>query len=171
MPHALIHGETVRELAPGRPFTGVNGEQVPGNAFEKWSAEEFAAVGAYAFDDIPAPEGQVIVSKGVAIEEGRPVRTLVTADAPPAPVPVEIDMRQAELMLVDAAHGEGTRLDAVNAYIATQPERVQIEWRRSTKLRRDHPMVAIMALFFGQTEAEVDQWFRDGAAIGPTLTL
>lgn len=89
----------------------------------------------------------------------------------PPPVPDAIDMRQAELMLVAVPHGEGTRLDAVNAYIATQPQKVQIEWRRASELRRDHPMVAIMALFFEQTEADVDQFFRDGAAIGPTLTL
>lgn len=171
MPHALIHGETVRELAPGRPFVDADGVQHPAEALTLWSAEELASIGVYEFDEALAPNGQVVVSRGVAIEAGLPVRTLVTQDAPPAPIPIAIDMRQASLMLDAAPHGEGTRLDAVDAYLATQSRRVQIEWARAKELRRDHPMVAIMAVFFNQTQADVDQFFRDGAAIGPTLTL
>ncbi len=86
-------------------------------------------------------------------------------------VPTAIDMRQAQLMLDSQPFGEGTRLDAVEAFMATQTKAAQIEWAKAKEIRRDHPLVAIMAFFFGDDTIAVDQWFRDGAAIGPTLTL
>jgi len=82
-----------------------------------------------------------------------------------------VDMRQAELKLDSEPHGEGTRLDAVDAYVATQSRTVKIEWRRASELRRDHPMVGIMGFFFGMDSDGLDQWFREAAAIGPTLAL
>lgn len=102
----------------------------------------------------------------------------VVTDAPPPepvpaplPVPEVVDMRQAELKLDSEPHGEGTRLDAVDAYVATQSRTVKIEWRRASELRRDHPMVGIMGFFFGMDSNGLDQWFREAAAIGPTLAL
>ena len=95
----------------------------------------------------------------------------LASDETPFPVPVAVDMRQAELKLLSEPHGEGSRLDAVNAYVATQDPFVQIEWRRASELRRDHPMVGIMGFFFGMASDDLDQWFREAAAIGPTLAL
>lgn len=95
----------------------------------------------------------------------------LASDETPFPVPVAVDMRQAELKLHSEPHGEGTRLGAVDAYVATQDAFVQIEWRRASELRRDHPMVGIMGFFFGMDSDDLDQWFREAAAIGPTLAL
>lgn len=89
----------------------------------------------------------------------------------PLPVPEAIDMRQASLKLLSEPHGGGTRLDAVDAYVATQDRMVRIEWERAKELRRDHPMVGIMGFFFGMDSDNLDQWFREAAAIGPTLAL
>lgn len=90
----------------------------------------------------------------------------------PAPmVPSSIDMRQARLKLLSEAHDEGTRLDAVNAYVDGQPALVKIEWDYARELRRDHPMVGIMGFFFGLSAEDLDQWFIDAAAIGPTVAL
>ena len=89
----------------------------------------------------------------------------------PPPVPEAVDMRQASLKLDSEPNGEGTRLDAVDAYVATQSRTVRIEWERAKELRRDHPMVGIMGFFFGMDSDDLDQWFREAAAIGPTLAL
>ena len=86
-------------------------------------------------------------------------------------VPTAIDMRQARLKLLSETHGEGTRLDAVNAYVDGQPANVRIEWEYARELRRDHPMVGIMGFFFGLSAEDLDQWFIDAAAIGPTVAL
>lgn len=89
----------------------------------------------------------------------------------PLPVPEAVDMRQASLKLDSEAHDDGTRLDAVDAYVASQSRTVRIEWDRAKELRRDHPMVGIMGFFFGMDSDGLDQWFREAAAIGPTLAL
>lgn len=81
-----------------------------------------------------------------------------------------VDMRQASLMLASQPHNGASRLDAVDAYVATQARQVRIEWERARELRRDHPMVAIMGFFFGLTAGDLDQWFAEAGAIGPTLT-
>ena len=119
----------------------------------------------------PAPlgEGEWAVYQG-----GEWVVTDVPPPEPvpaPLPVPEAVDMRQARLKLLSEPHGEGTRLDAVNAYVATQDANVEIEWNFARELRRDHPMVGIMGFFFGMDSNGLDQWFREAAAIGPTLAL
>lgn len=87
------------------------------------------------------------------------------------PVPECVDMRQARLKLLSEPHGEGSRLDAVNAYVASQPASVRIEWEYARELRREHPMVGIMGFFFGLDSDDLDTWFIEAAAIGPTVAL
>ncbi|MDP1642714.1 MAG: hypothetical protein Q8L59_11065 [Phenylobacterium sp.] len=118
-----------------------------------------------------APEGEVETARNVTVQDGVPVLDVTFGPAPPAPIPLAVDMRQARLKLLSEPHGEGTRLDAVEAYVATQGRSVQIEWLHARELRRDHPLVGIMGVFFEQTSADLDQWFREAAAIGPTLAL
>lgn len=117
----------------------------------------------------PAPlgEGEWAVYQG-----GEWVVTDVPPPEPvpaPLPVPEAVDMRQARLKLLSEPHDGGTRLDAVNAFVATQDERVGIEWTFARELRRDHPLVGIMGFFFGLDSDDLDQWFREAGAIGPTL--
>lgn len=139
-----------------------------------------------AFRDVD-PFGQVnppwffVVGEPPAQEPGKFLRLAAggweVADEPYVepervePVPVAVDMRQARLKLLSEPHGEGTRLDAVNAYVETQDANVEIEWSFARELRRDHPMVGIMGFFFGMDSDDLDQWFREAAAIGPTLAL
>jgi hypothetical protein len=130
---------------------------------------EFRGIHTLAVPD--APEAEVEISRALTVEDGVPVLTVTFGPPPPAPVPVAVDMRQARLKLLDEPHGEGSRLDAVDAYVAGQDQKAQIEWVHSKELRRDHPLVGIMGLFFEQTSADIDQWFREAAAIGPTLAL
>lgn len=85
------------------------------------------------------------------------------------PAVLTADRRQVRLKLLSEPHELGTRLDAVEAWVATQTRAVQIEWETATVIRRDHPMVAVMGIFFGLDTAGLDQWFREAASIGPTL--
>lgn len=140
-------------------------------ALAAYSENDREERGIYALVVPEAPEGLVEVGRSLSIEDGAPILRVTFDDPPPAPVPLAVDMRQARLKLLSEPHGEGTRLDAVEAYVATQGRSVQIEWLHARELRRDHPLVGIMGVFFGQTSADLDQWFRDAAAIGPTLAL
>lgn len=91
------------------------------------------------------------------------------------PVPDAVDWRQAEMKLSEESFTHpltqevGTRLEAVYAWVEAQPAIVQIEFRRARELRRDHPMVGIMGLFFGLDSEGLDQWFREAFVIGPTV--
>lgn len=120
------------------------------------------------------PPGEVREGPVHTVEDGNSVWTWTVRDKTEeeiladfkATVPQAIDMRRVRLKL----DSEG-RLDAVDAYVASQPNLVKIEWEYATELRRTHPMVAIMGFFFGLDEAALDQWFIDAGQIGPTETV
>lgn len=121
-----------------------------------------------------APVGNIVAPGPPQIidHDGSPKYFIVSAPAPPpgpVPVPDAVDMRQARLKLLSEPHDDGTRLDAVNAYVSTQGQAVSIEWEYARELRRDHPLVGIIGLFFGLDSAALDDWFREAAEIGPTL--
>jgi len=159
----------VSDLAPFRTQQpGGAVIQHPRRRLSRYSPEQRAAHGIHTLA-VPEPlPGQVEIGRSLSIEAGEPVLSMTFG---PTPVPVAVDMRQARLKLLDEPHGEGSRLDAVEAYVASQDQKAQIEWVHSKELRRDHPLVGIMGLFFEQTSADIDQWFREAAAIGPTLAL
>lgn len=171
--YAIIWEGQARLVSDSEPFRTQQPDgsivQHPRRRLSRYSPEQRAAYGIHALA-VPDPlPGQVEVGRTLTIEDGAPV-LFVTFDAiPPPPVPLAVDMRQARLKLLSEPHGEGTRLDAVEAYVATQDRSVEIEWFHAKELRRDHPLVGIIGLFFGQSAEDIDQWFREAAAIGPTL--
>lgn len=164
MPHALIHDETVRELSPGAPFTDANGVQHPAEALTLWSDDELAAVGVYAFDELSQPEGQVIVSRGVAIEDGRPVRTMETADAPAPTAPAEVAMHKVHKAALLTPWGEESETN-LKAAIETAFEALpspsdvlaRIEWDKAPNLVRDGATTAAVVQILGMTEAQRDE--------------
>lgn len=137
---------------------------------ENVSRAEMELHGVQEIGEGEIPEGHQVVSALLVDADGSPMRAYVTEPAPPPAPPASIDMRQARLKLDSEPHEDGTRLDAVEAFVATQSRAVQIEWEYARELRRDHPLVAIMGLFFGLDGEALDQWFREAAAIGPTVT-
>jgi hypothetical protein len=161
MPHALIHGETVRELAPGRPFVDGEGVQHPAEALTLWSAEELEAIGVYAFDELSAPDGEIIVSRGVAIEDGLPVRTLVTEDAPEPTAPAEVAMHKvhkaALLTPWDGADNLKAAIEAAfEELLAPSNVLARIEWDKAPNLVRDGATTAAVVTILGMTEAQRD---------------
>jgi hypothetical protein len=80
--------------------------------------------------------------------------------APPAPVPEAITPLQARRALRAAG-----LLDAVNAWIATQPADAQDAWEYCIEVRRDSPFIAGAQAALGLTSQQVDDLFRAGAAL------
>lgn len=68
--------------------------------------------------------------------------------------------RQARLVLAQAG-----LLTAVEAWIATAPQSVQIEWEYANEIRRDWPPIADAAMALGLTDAQLDALFEQA----PTL--
>lgn len=162
MPHALIHGQTVRELAPGRPFVDANGVQHPAEALTLWSDDEREAIGVFAFEEAEAPEGKVIVSRGVAIEDGLPVRTLTLADAPAPTAPAEVAMHKVhKAALLTPWDGHANLKAAIEAAFdqldAPSNALARIEWDKAPNLVRDGATTAAVMAVLGMTEAQRDQ--------------
>ncbi|MDP2214777.1 hypothetical protein [Phenylobacterium sp.] len=162
-----------RQVSAGASFqsTAPDGSRLThvAGSLPAYSEADQAAFGIFRIPLPEPPDGQVEVERTLVVEDGEPSLTVTFAPAPPPPVPTAVDMRQARLKLLDEPHGDGSRLDAVEAYVASQGRKVQIEWLHARELRRDHPLVGIMGVFFEQTSEDIDQWFREAAAIGPTL--
>ena len=71
-----------------------------------------------------------------------------------------ITPRQARLALLSAG-----LLDAVEAYVVTQPRAVQVEWEFANQIRRDWPPVVNAASALGLTNAHVDALFATAARL------
>ena len=79
---------------------------------------------------------------------------------PPVPVPEAITPLQARRALRAA-----DLLDAVNAWIAIQPDDAQEAWEYCVEVRRDSPLIAGAQAGLGLTDEQVDDLFRQGAAL------
>jgi hypothetical protein len=79
---------------------------------------------------------------------------------PPVPVPEAITPLQARRALRAA-----DLLDAVNAWIATQPAEVLEAWEYCVEVRRDSPLIAAAQVALGLTDEQVDDLFRAGAEL------
>jgi len=122
-------------------------------------ADGFVAtiVDAESVDRVAVPEGCVAVP---------------AADLPdgwqyaPPPVPPTITARQIRLWMV----GHGIALSAVESAIDAiaderQRDMVRVEWEYAPYVERSHPMLVPLAVALGMNEAQVDQAFREAAAL------
>lgn len=88
------------------------------------------------------------------------------ANAAETAVPKSVTARQIRLWLV--SHGIG--LAAVEAAIDAIPEAMQrdmvrVEWEYAPYVERTHAMLVPLAAALGMSEAQVDQAFREAAAL------
>jgi predicted component of type VI protein secretion system len=74
--------------------------------------------------------------------------------------PASVSPRQARLALNAAG-----LLDAVETAIAASPREVQLAWEYSVSVQRDDPTLAAMAAQLGLTEQQMDDLFRQAAAL------
>lgn len=82
------------------------------------------------------------------------------------PVPASVTARQIRLWLVR----NGYPLDAISQAIAAIPDAVTrdsvaVEWDYAPYIERSHPWLAPLAQALGLDEANVDQAFREAAAL------
>lgn len=162
MPHALIIDGQATELVPGRAFTDAEGVQYPSTALETWAPDELEAVGVFAFDEIDAPEGKVIVSRGVAIEDGRPARTLELEDAPAPTAPAEVAMHKVhKAALLTPWDGHANLKAAIEAAFDVLPAPssalARIEWDKAPNLVRDGATTAAVMAVLGMSETQRDE--------------
>jgi hypothetical protein len=83
---------------------------------------------------------------------------------PPPPPPVSVPPAITPLQARRALRAAGL-LDAVNAWIATQPDDAQEAWEYCIEVRRDSPLIAGAQEGLGLTDEQVDDLFRQGAAL------
>ena len=80
------------------------------------------------------------------------------------PVPAEITMRQARLVL-----NAGGYISAVDAAIAAMPspqkEQAAIEWEYSNTVQRNNGFVSALGPALGLTDAQMDAMFIAGASL------
>jgi len=162
MPHAVIQGETAREIVPGRAFTDADGVQYPAEALQAWSTEDLEARGVFAFDELDPPEGKVVVSRAVAVEDGRPVRTLELEDAPAPTAPAEVAMHKVhKAALLTPWDGHANLKAAIEAAFdeldAPSDALARIEWDKAPNLVRDGLTTAAVMSVLGMTEAQRDE--------------
>lgn len=71
-----------------------------------------------------------------------------------------ITPRQARLALLGAG-----LLDAVDAYVATQPRAVQLEWEYASEIRRDNALLSTAATALGMTSEQLQALFTQAATL------
>lgn len=69
-------------------------------------------------------------------------------------VPAEVTIRQAELALREAGY-----LAAVESWVTTLDGELEIYWKRSQTVRRDHAFVESARVELGLTQQQMDQLF------------
>lgn len=82
-----------------------------------------------------------------------------------SPVPQSVSPYQFRVWLIRA----GVSLAQVDAMIDALPsqasDEARVAWEYGLEVRRDHPLVSQFAAALGMSEAQVDQAFRESAAL------
>lgn len=90
----------------------------------------------------------------IVLANGETVRQEFTPPTPP--VPQSVTRAQALLALEAAGH-----LDDIEAYMATAPRAVQINWNERLTFERYHSQVLDMQAMFEWSDEYVDALFQD----------
>lgn len=83
---------------------------------------------------------------------------------PPEPVPQSVSMRQARLALL-AVGLEDDVEEMMGGLVGLEGRAAQIEWEYATEIRRNSPMLAMLAPMLGLTPDDLDNLFRKAAAL------
>ncbi len=153
-----------REHPPGAfsPWDGttrIGGVLYPLHIEQLWPTEDLAALKLFVPEEAEAvPEGKVAMETKVRRVDGvvKFVHTLADVEQL---VPPSITMRQARLALLSAG-----LLDQVEGAIGALPEparsTARIEWEYAADMKRDHALIASLAVGLGLSEEQVDGLFR-----------
>lgn len=101
--------------------------------------------------------------------DGKTFTNFERADAEAAGVPsevldaAELDSRRAAMSCTPRqarrALDEADLLDSVEAYIATAPKAVQIDWEYASSFRRDYGAITTAGTALGMTDSQIDDLF------------
>ena len=121
--------------------------------------EDRAEFGIYLVEPSPVQEGQRLVGSAFQRVDGVVVQVL---DVEPwDPVPAVVSRRQMKLALNAAG-----KLDDVEAFVAASNDRaVNISWEDATEFHRCDAMINAMAPLVGFNSEDLDNLFRNAAAI------
>jgi hypothetical protein len=81
----------------------------------------------------------------------------------PIPPPAEVPLWRLKAIAAQVEHGDGTLLEAIDAAVASTPAR--FVWHNGNTIARESPTLAALAAGLGLTSAQVDEFFRQAAAI------
>jgi hypothetical protein len=81
----------------------------------------------------------------------------------PIPPPAEVPLWRLKAIAAQVEHGDGTLLDAIDAAVASTPAR--FVWHNGNTIDRNSPTLATLAAGLGLTSAQVDEFFRQAAAL------
>lgn len=87
------------------------------------------------------------------------IRTPDPATLPP-PVPDSVTPRQVRILLLQQG-----LLASVEAMIASQDEATRITWEYALEFRRDDPLLNALAVSLNLSDAQIDQFFIEAAAL------
>ena len=81
----------------------------------------------------------------------------------PIPPPAEVPLWRLKAIASAVEHGDGTLLDAVDAAVEGTPAR--FVWQNGNTIDRNSPTLATLATGLGLTSEQVDEFFRQAAAL------
>ncbi len=111
------------------------------------------------------PDGsQDRLAEGGRLLDAAELAQILEARRPAPSVPVAVSMRQARLALLQAGHLQGVEA-AISGLPSPQKEAARIEWEYATEVRRDSPLLAMLADSLELESAELDALFLAGAAL------
>ena len=81
----------------------------------------------------------------------------------PIPPPAEVPLWRLKAIAAQVEHGDGTLLDAIDT--AVEDTLARFVWQGGNTIARESPTLAALAAGLGLTSAQVDEFFRQAAAI------
>ena len=167
---AIIRNGAAIELARGQDVPVVLPTDPPDigraayGAVESWTEEARNAGGIWTITEPDIPEGKVIASS--RLQGDGPVERVATfADAPPPPVPQEVDPFPFRLALRQLGH-----YAAVVAWVNGEGNDIAADaWQSAVKIKRGNELITACAAALDLDDAEVDAIFVLAARIDATL--
>ncbi|WP_430438988.1 hypothetical protein [Shinella sp.] len=149
------------DFTPWDGATFINDVLHPPNIEQLWAAQDLQAIGLWR-DDMIAPAADVPAGKIIVATDVKRVDGIVTfshtLEDVPVYVPQSVTRRQARLALLAAG-----LLTAVEAAIEgmDEPARTaaKIEWEDATEIRRDHALIASLAVELNLSSDQLDELF------------
>lgn len=153
----MIGGNAI-EISRTSGFRLADGSACPAQVHDLLSAQELAALDVFDTIDDPIPDGKVPAGWTLEIGIGQVRRRFTGFNDPPVPAAITRYQFKAALLQANKATQAQT---AIGSASADQ----KLAWSDAKNVRRDSDLVAYLKGALSLTDAQVDQFFRNAAAI------